>query len=112
MTRHNLASAYRTARRVAEAIAIFQELLTDRERILGAEHPDTLTTRHCLAVAYRAAGPARSAVPSTVAGVVNERRAVRGVAAGGERSEPAFEVVEKVLTTANRGYAAPAAGAT
>ena len=44
--------------------------------------------------------------------MVNEGWAVCGVAAGGERSEPAFEVVEKVLTTPNRqGYAAPAAGA-
>ena len=32
-----------------DAIAIYEPLLADRERILGAEHPDTLITRHNLA---------------------------------------------------------------
>ena len=41
---------------MAEAIAIYEPLLADRERILGAEHPHTLGTRNNLASAYRAAG--------------------------------------------------------
>ena len=55
-TRHSLAGACEAAGRVADAIAIYERLLDDKERILGAEHPDTLTTRHNLAGAYQAAG--------------------------------------------------------
>ncbi len=38
------------------AIAIYEVLLPIRERVQGAEHPDTLTTRKNLAVVYREAG--------------------------------------------------------
>ncbi|MDR1151081.1 MAG: tetratricopeptide repeat protein [Bifidobacteriaceae bacterium] len=31
------------------AIDLCQTVLTDRERVLGTDHPSTLTTRHCLA---------------------------------------------------------------
>jgi hypothetical protein len=41
---------------VEEAIAIFEPLLADFERILGPTHPHTLTTRRNLAYADRAAG--------------------------------------------------------
>jgi Tetratricopeptide repeat len=37
-------------------MALFERTLTDRERLLGAEHPDTLTSRHNLANAYQQAG--------------------------------------------------------
>ena len=47
---------------MAEAIAIYEPLLADRERILGAEHPDTLSTRHNLAFAYQAAGRVAEAI--------------------------------------------------
>ncbi|MGO9976729.1 MAG: tetratricopeptide repeat protein [Solirubrobacteraceae bacterium] len=47
--RNNLASAYRVAGRVAEAITILQELLADYERILGPTHPSTMATRPALA---------------------------------------------------------------
>ena len=33
----------------AEPLRLFQELLPDRERVLGADHPDTLTTRNNIA---------------------------------------------------------------
>jgi hypothetical protein len=33
-----------------------QPLLADRERVQGPDHPDTLTTRHNLALAYQDAG--------------------------------------------------------
>lgn len=31
------------------ALALFQALLSDRERVLGADHPDTLSTRNNIA---------------------------------------------------------------
>ncbi|HTQ17473.1 tetratricopeptide repeat protein [Mycobacterium sp.] len=37
--------------------------LTDRERILGADHPDTLASRHDLADAYQAAGRPDETIP-------------------------------------------------
>ena len=40
----------------ARSILIAEPLLADEERVLGADHPDTLTTRGNLAAAYRAAG--------------------------------------------------------
>ena len=39
-----------------EAIRLHERTLADRERVLGADHPDTLTSRNNLAVAYEAAG--------------------------------------------------------
>jgi len=47
----------------AQAIAVAGPLLADRERVLGPDHPDTLTSRSNLAVAYRAAGRAAEAIP-------------------------------------------------
>jgi tetratricopeptide (TPR) repeat protein len=38
------------------ATALFERTLTDYERVLGPEHPDTLTSRNNLANAYQAAG--------------------------------------------------------
>ena len=32
-----------------EALRLFEELLPDRERILGPDHPDVLVTRSCIA---------------------------------------------------------------
>ena len=34
-----------------------EQTLADRERVLGTDHPDTLTTRNNLAIAYRTAEP-------------------------------------------------------
>ena len=47
----------------AQAIAVGEPLLADRERVLGPDHPDTLTSRNNLAAAYRAAGRAAEAIP-------------------------------------------------
>jgi hypothetical protein len=44
------------AGRTSEAIAILEPLLAAWERVLGAEHPDTLRTGSNLAAAYRSAG--------------------------------------------------------
>ena len=55
-SRHNLAGAYRAAGRLTEAITLYEQVLTDRTRVLDEDHPDTLTSRHNLAGAYREAG--------------------------------------------------------
>ena len=47
----------------AQAIAVGEPLLADQERVLGPDHPDTLTSRNNLAAAYRAAGRAAEAIP-------------------------------------------------
>ncbi|ADP81030.1 hypothetical protein FraEuI1c_3005 [Pseudofrankia inefficax] len=44
------------------AIGLFEQTLTDRERVLGAEHPDTLISRNNLAYAYRAVGRVEQAI--------------------------------------------------
>jgi tetratricopeptide (TPR) repeat protein len=53
---------YQAAGRADNAIAIYEQLLPIRERVLGAEHPDTLSTRSNLALAYQAAGRAGNAI--------------------------------------------------
>jgi hypothetical protein len=42
----------------AQAIVAGEPLVADFERVLGPDHPDTLTSRNNLATAYRAAGRA------------------------------------------------------
>ena len=47
-----------------EAIPLYERTLADRERVLGADHPDTLTSRNNLAGAYESAGrPGRGHPP-------------------------------------------------
>ena len=55
-SRNNLAGAYRDAGRLDEAIALYEQNLNDRTRILGPHHPDTLASRNNLAGAYQDAG--------------------------------------------------------
>ncbi|MEA2244560.1 MAG: hypothetical protein QOD24_4116, partial [Solirubrobacteraceae bacterium] len=47
---------YQDAGLIEDAIAIYEPLLTERQRILGGEHPHTLETRSTLANAYRQTG--------------------------------------------------------
>jgi tetratricopeptide (TPR) repeat protein len=47
----------------AQAIQIAEPLLADQQRILGPDHPNTLTTRNNLATAYRMAGRTAEAIP-------------------------------------------------
>ena len=54
--RNNLAGAYKSAGRLAEAIELFKQVLAERERVLEADHPDTLTVRNNLASAYESVG--------------------------------------------------------
>jgi tetratricopeptide (TPR) repeat protein len=58
-----VAYAYRSAGRLAEATALFERTLADRERVLGADHPHTLTSRNNLAGAYESAGRLDQAIP-------------------------------------------------
>jgi Tetratricopeptide repeat len=46
-----------------QAILVGEPLLADQERVLGADHPDTLGLRNNLAAAYQAAGRAADAIP-------------------------------------------------
>jgi hypothetical protein len=43
--------------------ALLQTALTDRERVLGPEHPDTFAARNNLAGAHRQAGDFNTAIP-------------------------------------------------
>jgi tetratricopeptide (TPR) repeat protein len=56
MARDRLATAYRKAGQLADAMASFEAALADRERNLGSEHPETLAARASLASSYAAAG--------------------------------------------------------
>ncbi|MGW3507077.1 tetratricopeptide repeat protein [Streptomyces sp. NPDC000994] len=47
----------------ARAIRHLQRALTDRVRVLGEDHPDTLASRNSLAGAYRSVGDLGRAVP-------------------------------------------------
>jgi len=58
----HLAVAYHEAGQSVKAIAIYEPLLADRQRSIGAEHGNTLRTRNNLANAYRAAGRVDDAI--------------------------------------------------
>ena len=51
------------SRRLGEAIPLYEQAVTDRERVLGPDHPDTLLARSNLAGAYQAAGRVGEAIP-------------------------------------------------
>ena len=57
-----IASAYVSAGRITEAIALFEQVLPDSIRVLGEDHPDTLTSRNNLAGAYLSAGRITEAI--------------------------------------------------
>ena len=55
--------AYQDAGDLGRAIPLYEQALADRQRVLGADHPDTLGSRNNLAAAYRAAGDLGRAIP-------------------------------------------------
>lgn len=60
--RHDLGSLYGDQRvpsrgNLARSVQIFRELLSDRERVLGADDPGTLETKHSLAWVLAESGP-------------------------------------------------------
>ncbi|WP_131803998.1 tetratricopeptide repeat protein, partial [Pseudofrankia sp. BMG5.36] len=66
-SRHNLAVAYQTAGRVEQAITLFEQTLTDAERVLDKGHPYLATFRANLEQASSDHKPNPPARP-TVAG--------------------------------------------
>ncbi|WP_189250192.1 tetratricopeptide repeat protein, partial [Streptosporangium pseudovulgare] len=48
---------------LTRAIPLHEQTLTDRIRILGADHPNTLNSRNNLASAYESAGDLTRAIP-------------------------------------------------
>jgi hypothetical protein len=46
----------------AKAIPLFKRTLADCERVLGADHPNTLRSRNNLAMSYQAAGQPAKAI--------------------------------------------------
>jgi tetratricopeptide (TPR) repeat protein len=61
-SRNNLAGAYASAGRTAEAIPLLEQTLTDAERILGPDHPNTSSSRNNLAQAYESVGRTAEAI--------------------------------------------------
>ena len=57
------ANLLRSAGRSAEALPVYERTLTDRERILGADRPSTLSSRNNLAGCLQAVGRAGEALP-------------------------------------------------
>jgi len=60
----------------AQAIAVGEPLTADLERLLGAGHPDTLTARNSLAIAYQAADRVQEAIPLFERTLVDRTRAL------------------------------------
>lgn len=60
--RANLAGSYWSAGRTGEAIRLEEAVLADRVRLLGGDHPDTLTARANLAASYWSAGHTGEAI--------------------------------------------------
>ncbi|MEV0360249.1 FxSxx-COOH system tetratricopeptide repeat protein [Nocardia sp. NPDC050697] len=75
-SRNNLASAYKLAGQIAEAIPLFAATLTDRERTVGPDHPNTLTARNNLAYAYESAGRVAEAIPLFEATLIDLERII------------------------------------
>jgi hypothetical protein len=63
LARNNLAASYQSAGRLGEAIALYEQNLADRVRVLGEDHLDTLLARNNLAHGYREAGRLGEAIP-------------------------------------------------
>ena len=57
-----MARAYLSTGLLHQAIILFEQTLADSERILGPDHPDTLTSRGNLARAYLYAGGLEQAI--------------------------------------------------
>ena len=57
-----IASAYHAAGRLTEAITLNQQVLPDSIRVLGEDHPNTVTSRNNLAYAYESAGRLTEAI--------------------------------------------------
>ncbi|MGW3478981.1 tetratricopeptide repeat protein, partial [Streptomyces althioticus] len=54
--------SYSDAGRVQEALELREHVLADRERLLGPDHPNTLSARNNLAISYSDAGRVQEAL--------------------------------------------------
>ncbi|MFI6513822.1 FxSxx-COOH system tetratricopeptide repeat protein [Streptosporangium sp. NPDC050855] len=63
---------------LGRAIPLCEQTLTDHERVLGGDHPDTLTSRNNLAGAYRAAGDLGRAIPLYEQTLADRQRVLGG----------------------------------
>ena len=61
-SRNNLAGAYKSAGRLTEAIALYEQVLPDSIRVLGEDHPHTLASRNNLAHAHALDGNLAEAI--------------------------------------------------
>jgi tetratricopeptide (TPR) repeat protein len=88
--RSELADAYRSSGRPADAIPLYEQNLAAQLQIPGPDHPDTLSTQNNLAAAYQLAGRPADAIPLYKAAL-----------AGLERTRnPDFFTVRKNLASA------------
>ena len=62
-SRGKLAYVYQAAGDLGRAIPLYEQVLADRQRVLGQDHPDTLAACGNLAYAYQAAGDLGRAIP-------------------------------------------------
>jgi len=60
--RNNLANAYQAIGRFKEAIELYNKVCSDRERVLGPDHPNTLNSYDGLANAYSSARRLQDAI--------------------------------------------------
>ncbi len=58
-----LGNTLRELGRYAKAIEVLEKAVVTRERLLGEDHPDTLTSRNNLALTYHVAGQVNKALP-------------------------------------------------
>ena len=73
-SRSDLATAYRAAGRLEDAITVFRRTLKDQELILGEDHPTTAATRGGLASALHSAGRMQDATPLYVRTLADRER--------------------------------------
>ena len=74
---------------------MYETALADRQRVLGADHPDTLTSRNNLAGAYQAAGDLGRAILLFKATLADCERALGA-------DHPTTRVVRRNLGSARR----------
>ncbi|KAK3940985.1 hypothetical protein QBC46DRAFT_432781 [Diplogelasinospora grovesii] len=61
-SQHELAGAYEANGQVKEAVALHEQVVAIRKRVLAEDHPERLASQHELAIAYRANGQVKEAV--------------------------------------------------
>ena len=97
-SRNNLASAYKEAGNLGQAISLFRQIVADSGRILGDDDPSTLAFLDNLANAYQEAGNLELAIP------LHERTLAAGSVSWGRTTlTPWARVTTSLLRTARRG---------